>query len=568
MKTRWSLQVMLVRAGVFGALGGLAAIALARFAPALPLNGIGLALVSALAGAAWGVRVARLGCQHAFYTGPGIRVLPLLFALAGALLLNFDLSAAPLPLGLFLLFLLLTQVGPRTQQCELPARKSRPHTLMVVAMALAVVLAACGQQAPASPGPDIDTETPAETETPPAADRSASALKALLDQGDLDWAQIEELAKGSTVRFYAWGGDPNINRWLDGYVAATLREQYQVILEFVPSDAHVFVNQLVNEIEAGRDPGSIDLMWINGENFRLAKAAGALFGPFVEQLPNARQYVNLDDPTIQNDFGVPVEGYEAPWGRAQFVMIYDAAKVPEPPRTLEALAGFVKANPGRFTYPAPPDFTGSAFVRTLLYAAMGGYDAFLNADPDDPATQAAMLEAAAPLWAYLRDLSPHLWQQGQSYPATLGQLHELYANGDVWLTMAYGPNEAAQKVEDGQFPESTRTFVFDSGTLANTHFLAIAGNAENAAGALVVANFLLSPAAQLSKYDLNNWGDLPVLDPSRLPADIGAQLAEWPRHDATLPVEVLEAHRIPELPAGFVDLLEEAWQENVLRATP
>lgn len=33
---------------------------------------------------------------------------------------------------------------------------------------------------------------------------------------------------------------------------------------------------------------------------------------------------------MANDFGYPVEGYEAPYGKAQFVMIYDSARVPKP----------------------------------------------------------------------------------------------------------------------------------------------------------------------------------------------------------------------------------------------
>ena len=46
------------------------------------------------------------------------------------------------------------------------------------------------------------------------------------------------------------------------------------------------------------------------------------------------------------------------------------ARVPEPPRSLDALLAWAEAHPGRFTYPAPPDFIGSTFLKHVLYAAV------------------------------------------------------------------------------------------------------------------------------------------------------------------------------------------------------
>ncbi len=57
---------------------------------------------------------------------------------------------------------------------------------------------------------------------------------------------------------------------------------------------------------------------------------------------------------------------ESPWGSAQVVMMYDSQKTPLPPQSIPDLITWIKANPGRFTYPAPPDFTGSAFVRHVF----------------------------------------------------------------------------------------------------------------------------------------------------------------------------------------------------------
>ncbi|MEX2356318.1 MAG: ABC transporter substrate-binding protein [Thermaerobacterales bacterium] len=420
---------------------------------------------------------------------------------------------------------------------------------LLVMTAVAVLLASC---ASAAPGADGETGMAAEPD-PAGVSRAAWLTR--------DWNEIEAAAMGTTVHFYAWGGDPQINRWLQGYVANELQRRHNLRLQLVPMDTGDIVNKLVNELAAGRDPGSIDLMWVNGENFRTAREADALLGPVDEPLPNFRAYVDAGAPEFRYDFGMPVAGYEVPWGQGQFVMIYDQARVPDPPRSLVQLEDWVRRNPGRFTYPAPPDFTGSALLRTLLYDAVDGYEKYLQDELPSPELEAR----AEALWDILYQMKPYLWEQGRSYPSSLGRQHELFSTGEVWLTMAYGPNEAAQKVKSGLFPETTRTFVFESGTLANTHFLAVAANAANVPGALVAANFLLSPEAQLSKYDLNHWGDLPVLDPARAPESYRRQLAEWPRHEATLAPETLEAHKIPELPPFYVDRLEELWAQHVLR---
>ncbi|MFW5811925.1 MAG: ABC transporter substrate-binding protein, partial [Alkalispirochaetaceae bacterium] len=179
----------------------------------------------------------------------------------------------------------------------------------------------------------------------------------------MSWEQIVAEAEGQTVYWNMWGGSDITNRFVEGYVAPLLEERYSIELEMVPvTDATVFVNKVLGERQAGRDSGgSVDLMWINGENFRTMREADLLFGPYADALPNI-EYVNLDDPSIANDFGYPVNGYESPYGTAQVVMVYDSARLSEPPASVGELLQWIRANPGRFAYPAPPDYIGSAFV--------------------------------------------------------------------------------------------------------------------------------------------------------------------------------------------------------------
>jgi putative spermidine/putrescine transport system substrate-binding protein len=375
------------------------------------------------------------------------------------------------------------------------------------------------------------------------------------------WADVVAAAEGQTVNFYMWGGSDLINTWVTDFVRNTLQTRYGVNLNMVPvSDATEYINKVLGEKEAGRDAdGTVDLVWINGENFRTMRQGDLLYGDWAQFLPNS-VYVNQADPSVANDFGFPVEGYESPYGKAQFVMIYDSARVAQPPTTIDGLLAWIAANPGQFTYPAPPDFTGSAFMRHICYWAVGGHAQLLG--EFDQATFDAALPAC---WERLNAIEPLLWRAGQTYPESLTRLHDLFANGEVAFSMAYNPAEASSLVENGRFPETTRTFVFDSGTIANTHYVAIPTNSPNKAAALVVANFLLSPEAQLSKALPENWGDLPVLDPALLPAALQAEFEALPRGVATLSTAELAANRLPELQAPWLTAMEQAWEAEVLQ---
>ncbi|MCQ3973746.1 MAG: ABC transporter substrate-binding protein [Anaerolineae bacterium] len=375
------------------------------------------------------------------------------------------------------------------------------------------------------------------------------------------WADIVAEAKGQTVNWYMWGGQDNINTWVTGSVADALKKQYDVTLNMVPiADTVEAVNKVLGEKEAAQDSvGSVDLIWINGENFRTLRQADLLYGPFAQYLPNTR-YVNWDDPSVSSDLGLPVKGYESPYGKAQFVMIYDSAKVAQPPATLDGLIEWIRANPGKFTYPAPPDFTGTAFIMHLCYSTAGGYEQFLR-----DFEQSLFDDKFARCWDTLNEIEPDLWRKGQTYPESHARQQDLFANGEVYFDMAYNPAEASSLVEAGKFPQTTRTLVFDSGTIANTHYVAIPYNSPHKAGTMVVANFLLSPEAQHGKADPANWGDFPAIEVSRLPQSWQERFAALPRGVATLADEALAARRLPELRATWRVAAEKAWEENVLK---
>lgn len=378
---------------------------------------------------------------------------------------------------------------------------------------------------------------------------------------EMTWDDIVAEAEGQTVYWYMWGGSDATNSFVTGYVAGRLAEEYGINLEMVPvTDAVIYVNKVLGEKQAGRNSGgSVDLVWINGENFRTMREADLLFGPYAETLPNI-QYVDTDAPAVANDFGYPVDGYESPYGSAQVVMIYDSAKIGQPPRTVDALLQWIQRNPGRFTYPVLPDFTGSAFVRHIFYHAAGGYRELLG-----PFNEEQFDDVAPKTWKILNEIEPYLWREGRTYPENRAQLQELFSNGEVSFDISYNPAGAATLVSQGRYPESTRTFVFEEGTIGNTHYVAIPYNSPHKAAAMVTANLLLDPETQLEKAKPDVWGDLTVLSIDRLPEEWQERFADLPRPPQVLPLETLENHKIPELQATWLEAIEMGWMQHVLR---
>ncbi|MET6522696.1 ABC transporter substrate-binding protein [Raoultella ornithinolytica] len=367
----------------------------------------------------------------------------------------------------------------------------------------------------------------------------------LAAHADDSWQQIARQARGQTVWFNACGGDPAVNRYLD-WVSAEVKRDYAIDLRIVHiADAADTVKRLQTEARAGRKHhGSVDLLWVNGENFRTLKTANLLQAGWAETLPNWR-YVDTRQP-VREDFSLPTEGAESPWGSAQLTFIARRTQTPTPPDSPEALLTFAAAHRGEVTYPRPPDFTGTAFLEQLLMTLTERPEALRR--PPEPQTFAAV---TAPLWRYLDRLHPLLWREGRDFPASTARMDAMLATGTLRLSLTFNPLHARQKAVSGELPKDSYGFGFERGMLVNVHFVTIPANARAPAGARVVANFLLSPAAQLRKADPAVWGDPSVLNPQSLPDDQRQALQALAPQNP--PPVLAEPH------AAWVDALEQEW---------
>lgn len=392
-------------------------------------------------------------------------------------------------------------------------RLTRRRAAVSAAAAVSLLLAACGDT----------TSTRSSTEA-----RAAG------------FAATKDAARGQTVRWWMYGGDDRVNGYVDDVVAPAARRLGVTIKRVPIADTAAALQRVVAQRRAGKTSGgAVDLVWINGENFADGRKAGLWLRDWATKLPNARRYLDQRDPAISRDFQVPVDGQESPWQKAAFVYAHDSARTASPPRDLDALLAYARSHPGRVTYPAPPDFTGSAFVRQVVQVKGqdGGF-------------------------AYLEQLKPHLWRKGTTYPKTEAELDTLFGDGKVDFAMSYDAAFVASAVRRGRFPASARPFLLGGGTLQNTSFVAIPADAAHRAGAEVVADLLLSPRLQAAKLDRRSLGNPTVLDLGRL----GTRQRSLFERTASNRYLLADLGRtVAEMPAAAVAPLERRWTREILR---
>jgi putative thiamine transport system substrate-binding protein len=200
------------------------------------------------------------------------------------------------------------------------------------------------------------------------------------------------------------------------------------------------------------------------------------------------------------------------------------------------LLEYAHSKPGRLSYPKPPEFHGTTFLKLLLVELNSHHSALYEAPVAD---QQELLLAT--LWDYLDQLHPLLWRAGREFPVSAAQQQQLLAHGVLDNAVSFNPGELASAQRARRLPSSIVPALIGSRAITNSHYLAIPKRAANVDGALKVINFFLSEAAQQRKQAADGWGDTAVI--------------RWSNDDHG--VSLFPAQ--PEPHVGWVKLIEQQW---------
>ncbi|TWX73643.1 ABC transporter substrate-binding protein [Colwellia sp. C1TZA3] len=369
------------------------------------------------------------------------------------------------------------------------------------------------------------------------------------------WSTGETLGKKPAVYFHAWGGDPQINSYIQ-WLAKRVKQKYNIHLQHVKlTDTSEAVSRVLAEKSAdNHQQGQVDLVWINGENFASMAKYQLLAQGWVSQLPNFWLTNPSENEAMTRDFGLPTQGMEAPWGQASLTFYYtpsivvNKSKIPKDPKNayqnsirhapknINQLLIWAKQNPGRFTYPKPPDFLSLSFLKYALITLNQHQPAQVKSSLYQAVTPQSQVTLLPVLWAFLDKLHPHLWHQGRYFVASGTALQRLVGDGEINLGFTFSAAQVPAAVERYNLPKNTRSFVMQDGSLSNIHFIAIPYNAANSDAAKVVANFMLSVEAQAKKQQAKIWGDSTVLDVTQLSQQEQLLFSTEQQHPSALPV--------------------------------
>jgi putative spermidine/putrescine transport system substrate-binding protein len=243
-------------------------------------------------------------------------------------------------------------------------------------------------------------------------------------------------------------------------------------------------------------------------------------GGFITQISAAGLLTPVSSTNIKNLTNVPASTLKAggtsgiPYRGSSVLLAYDSAKVPTPPKTLDDLLAWIKANPGKFTYNSPnTGGSGGAFVTTVL-------DKFVP-----PADREKMVTSYAKDlekdwdqgFALLASLNPYIYQKGLYMNGNVATI-DLLGSGQIWMAPIWS-DQLLSGLKSGQLSATTKyTQISNPSMTGGAAYLGIPKTSTHQAAAITLANWLLTPAAQT--LIVNSVDGYPVINADLLPQDI------------------------------------------------
>ena len=372
------------------------------------------------------------------------------------------------------------------------------------------------------------------------------------------WQQIESNGKGAHVTMMMYQGDKKVNRYMNEYLVPALKQQYDITLTIVPGQGKDIVNNLMGEKEAAKQQSDIDLCWINGETFYQLRQIDALFGPYTDRLPNSK-YVDFDNPVIKYDFQQQINGYETPWGESFFYVICDSARTATPPVSMQQWQTWWQQHPGRFTLAT--DFNGMTLLKTWLVELAGG-----SSQLDGKFDASKYEKFSGQLWQFINSNKKYFWKKGETFPASNTSISQMFSSGELDFITSFNDADIDNKVAEGVFPETSKAYILQPGAIHNTHFIGIPANSGNKEAAMLVCNFLISPAAQARKNDITFWGSRTVLAYDKLEKIWQQKFDSLPKRKYGITTSQLKSRSINEPEPEYMLRVFDDFRKKVIEA--
>ena len=279
---------------------------------------------------------------------------------------------------------------------------------------------------------------------------------------------------------------------------------YEAELQFMLSGtgAQSLTDMLNAAYQAGQTDTDFDLVDFSGDD--LSKMVSLL---------GEEAFVKLDETMIPNRANVAAESsvageYVQPYRGTTVILAYDSETVPEPPKTMDELVEWMKANPGRFVYNVPgTGGAGDSFARTSVYN-------FLDPEAitsDDPSWVDQWDEG----FAFLADIHQYMYSSGGSivYPNKNQGSLDLLNQGEIDMCPNWADMVLSQRAA-GELKDSIKIAQIDPAFTGSLQTLAIPTIGSNQEGACAFMDYMCSDAAQ--QMMVKEMAAIPLVDASNL----------------------------------------------------
>lgn len=312
----------------------------------------------------------------------------------------------------------------------------------------------------------------------------------------------------STVTLWATGSD-NVRAIFeklteDFNTNSEYKDQYQVELQFMLSGtgAQGLADMVAAAGKAGQTNTDYDIVDWSGDD--LAKIMSKI---------GEESFVKLDKSKIPNAASVEAKSavaqdYAQPYRGTTVILAYDSEKVPNPPKTMDELVEWMKANPGRFAYNAPgTGGAGDSFARTSVY----------NFLPEEAITSGD--EKWVGEWdkgfEFLKSIHPYMYKSGGSivYPNKNQGTLDLLNQGEIDMCPNWADMVLSQRAQ-GAIKDTIKITQIDPSLTGSLQTLTIPTFGSNEEGAYAFMNYMLSEQAQ--QIMVNDMAAIPLIDTSKM----------------------------------------------------
>jgi putative spermidine/putrescine transport system substrate-binding protein len=289
-------------------------------------------------------------------------------------------------------------------------------------------------------------------------------------------------ATAAPVEFnFYFSGSQNVKDLWDTLVPMFEKSNSNVKVKevYIPSGtgAQPTYDRILAAKQAGKGSGGIDL-YEDGVNVVTQGGKDDVWDTVsTSSIPNL---ANVDTTSMSS-----VSNLGIPYRSSAVLLAYNSKTVTQPPKTLDELLAWIKANPGKFAYNDPSSgCAGSSFVTTVLYKDLPA-DAINSSDP-----------AIEKQWDFsvLKDLNKYVYGNG-IYPQKNQGTLDLLQNGEVDMITAWS-DMVLQQQSQGLLDSSIKMQQITPGFNGGPTYLMVNKLSDKKDAVNQFLNFVLSPEAQ------------------------------------------------------------------------